>query len=204
MNAIETTYKGYKFRSRLEAKWAFVFDQLDWDWEYEPVDFGGYIPDFLIMFGKEPWYVEIKPAKQITDFDEGLIKARASRGECGPNAEWSEPLLMLGARLGLSKFDRSACCNQGLDFFGVLDDTRFAIECEDLHFVICPTCGKHVIVTGIGSWQVPCGCEPPKGLGELVDGWPHKHWRWVLPANRQLLKSIWADAHNATRWMPAR
>ena len=41
--AIPTTYKGIYFRSRLEAKWAFVFDQIGWPWEYEPIDLNGYI-----------------------------------------------------------------------------------------------------------------------------------------------------------------
>lgn len=35
IQAIETHYKGYRFRSRLEARWAIVFDGLGVDWEYE-------------------------------------------------------------------------------------------------------------------------------------------------------------------------
>lgn len=35
MKAIETTYKGYRFRSRLEARWAVVLDELGMEWEYE-------------------------------------------------------------------------------------------------------------------------------------------------------------------------
>ena len=53
MKAIETEYKGYKFRSRLEAKWAVFFDACGVYWEYEPegYDFGNglyYLPDFLL------------------------------------------------------------------------------------------------------------------------------------------------------------
>ena len=33
---IETVYKGYRFRSRLEARWAVFFDALDIEWYYEP------------------------------------------------------------------------------------------------------------------------------------------------------------------------
>ena len=42
MKAIETVYHGYEFRSRIEARWAVVFDTLDLEWEYEPesYDFG--------------------------------------------------------------------------------------------------------------------------------------------------------------------
>lgn len=33
---IETLYKGYRFRSRLEARWAVFMDACGADWEYEP------------------------------------------------------------------------------------------------------------------------------------------------------------------------
>lgn len=65
VKAIETVYKGYRFRSRLEARWAVVFDRLELDWEYEPegFDLGGnlgyYLPDFYIR-DWDAW-VEIKP-----------------------------------------------------------------------------------------------------------------------------------------------
>ena len=35
IQAIETKYKGYRFRSRLEARWAVFFDALGIEWEYE-------------------------------------------------------------------------------------------------------------------------------------------------------------------------
>lgn len=39
IKAIETCYKGYRFRSRLEARWAVFFDALGMKWEYEPQGF---------------------------------------------------------------------------------------------------------------------------------------------------------------------
>lgn len=70
IKAIETTYKGYRFRSRLEARWAVFFDHLGLRWEYEPEGFelgGGvrYLPDFYIgkyipgLVGYGPW-LEVK------------------------------------------------------------------------------------------------------------------------------------------------
>lgn len=60
---IETKYKGYKFRSRLEARWAVFFDAVGMPYEYEREGFDvngrWYLPDFYL-----PWYrcyVEIKP-----------------------------------------------------------------------------------------------------------------------------------------------
>lgn len=52
ISAIETRYKGYRFRSRLEARWAVYFDAIGIEWEYEPEGFnlGGilYLPDFWL------------------------------------------------------------------------------------------------------------------------------------------------------------
>lgn len=63
IKAIETSYKGYRFRSRLEARWAVFFDALDLKWEYELEGFEfnsiRYLPDFYLPeLGK---YLEIKP-----------------------------------------------------------------------------------------------------------------------------------------------
>lgn len=64
IRAIETRYRGYNFRSRLEARWAVFFDELGIKWEYEVEGFdlgadGWYLPDFWLPdFG---FYVEIKP-----------------------------------------------------------------------------------------------------------------------------------------------
>lgn len=67
-------------RSRLEATWAAFFDEMRIDWEYEPVDMDGWIPDFAIwMMSRqgsdrltpEPMYVEVKP---IWDLKGGLAQ----------------------------------------------------------------------------------------------------------------------------------
>lgn len=72
IKAIETKYKGYRFRSRLEARWAVFFDALGVKWDYEPEGFhlkssncqsekGYYLPDFFIHGNdfRGP-YIEIK------------------------------------------------------------------------------------------------------------------------------------------------
>lgn len=53
VKAIQTEYRGFKFRSRLEARWAVFFDACGVKWEYEPegYDLGDgllYLPDFLL------------------------------------------------------------------------------------------------------------------------------------------------------------
>ncbi len=48
-----TTYNGIRFRSRLEARWAAAFDLLGWQWEYEPFDLDGWVPDFQLTLEKK-------------------------------------------------------------------------------------------------------------------------------------------------------
>lgn len=78
IKAIETEYKGYRFRSRLEARWAVFFDALGMKWEYEKEGFdlgeaGRYLPDFyfdsFILEGHHA-YCEIKPELPAPDTDE--------------------------------------------------------------------------------------------------------------------------------------
>jgi hypothetical protein len=68
MKAYQTEYRGRIYRSRLEAKWAAFFDLAGWEHEYEPIDFGGWTPDFMLQSPKRksPMFVEVKP---ITAFD---------------------------------------------------------------------------------------------------------------------------------------
>lgn len=91
MSAIPTKYKGVQFRSRLEARWACLFDLLGWNWEYEPIDLDGYIPDFIVQFNR-PILFEVKPilewpcsvdgcnchGYEHVEYNEAISKIRAS------------------------------------------------------------------------------------------------------------------------------
>lgn len=64
IKAIETHYNGYRFRSRLEARWAVFFDTAGIPYEYEPEGFHlpnneMYLPDFYLPSMR--MYIEIKP-----------------------------------------------------------------------------------------------------------------------------------------------
>lgn len=52
LSPIETEYAGYRFRSRLEARWAVFFGALGLKWDYEPDAYklpgGSYLPDFFV------------------------------------------------------------------------------------------------------------------------------------------------------------
>lgn len=74
--AIPTLYEGVRFRSRLEARWAAFFDLMGWKWEYEPIDFNGWIPDFKVEFScwkrdcdPHCFYAEVKPFWSLEEFD---------------------------------------------------------------------------------------------------------------------------------------
>lgn len=77
---IDTIYKGYRFRSRLEARWAVFFDAFNLPYRYEMEGFqlenSRYLPDFWLPNGirfmdekdtcKDVW-VEIKPTTELSD-----------------------------------------------------------------------------------------------------------------------------------------
>lgn len=79
---IETYYNGYRFRSRLEARWAVFFDALGVKYEYEPegFDLGDglyYLPDFKIKCWGTRGEINDKP------FDLWIeVKGIATREDC--------------------------------------------------------------------------------------------------------------------------
>lgn len=87
IKAIQTEYKGYRFRSRLEARWAVFFDSLGIKWHYEPEgydlgDDGWYLPDFFLP-DKNVW-IEVKPEFNTQDrfvYLAGKIRKNCWRNE---------------------------------------------------------------------------------------------------------------------------
>jgi hypothetical protein len=87
IKAIETSYKGYRFRSRLEARWAVFFDALGIEWTYETQGYeksfedadleGGthvirYLPDFHLP-ATQTW-VEVKGSDDQLKEDSGWME----------------------------------------------------------------------------------------------------------------------------------
>ena len=69
---IETYYNGYRFRSRLEARWAVFFDAIGMQYEYEPEGFIGwnglcYLPDFYLPAYNV--YAEVKGSDEQLKMD---------------------------------------------------------------------------------------------------------------------------------------
>lgn len=78
--AIETKYNGFRFRSRLEARWAVFFDKLGikYNYEYEGFELSDgskFLPDFYLptFHGGDLW-CEVKPFNG--DFSKALLLCR--------------------------------------------------------------------------------------------------------------------------------
>lgn len=79
MRVLETVYRGHRFRSRAEARWAVFFENLSIEYEYEPegfdLGFGClYLPDFYLpglevyfeVKGREPSREEQRKAELLS------------------------------------------------------------------------------------------------------------------------------------------
>jgi hypothetical protein len=93
MKAIETEYKGYRFRSRLEARWAVFFDAANIPYEYELERFElengrTYLPDFYLP--KSGTWIEVKPVQP----DDLTVKMCHEVGRA--HSEWhNEPAMAI-------------------------------------------------------------------------------------------------------------
>lgn len=112
LDAIETNYNGYRFRSRAEARWAVFFDFLGVEYEYEPEGFNlpsgkRYLPDFRVkcwgLRGKiedEPFdlWIEVKgvmtreDAFKIWDFVGDDYENPLLIVSSIPNVVWNEQI----------------------------------------------------------------------------------------------------------------
>lgn len=80
IQAIETVYKGYRFRSRLEARWAVFFETLGVEFNYEAEGFRlgtiDYLPDFYLP--SIPAFFEVK-GRELNADDELKVSQLAIR-----------------------------------------------------------------------------------------------------------------------------
>jgi len=128
MKAIETVYNGYRFRSRLEARWAVFYDVLGIKWEYEKegYDLGSgiyYLPDFYIPH-LDCW-IEIKG--QCTPIDNKIFELFSEQSE-------KKVYLFIGE---IPNPDTLECSGPPYN------ENNSAYILGDLHYVWCecPDCG---------------------------------------------------------------
>jgi hypothetical protein len=132
---IPTLYKNVLFRSRLEARWAAVFDAFGWPWAYEPIDLEWYVPDFILRFPAGPLVVEVKPETQLADL--------ATHAKRIVGSGWAREFVVLGA----STF--------GSDVLGVIGEPvgRRESIVGPARVFRCINCGSLSILHDDHSWQ---------------------------------------------------
>lgn len=149
IKSIETEYNGYKFRSRLEARWGIFFDALGIKWIYEPegFDLGDgvyYLPDFYLP--EMDAYFEVKGVlnwEDITDDDKTKIKRLAKL-----------------KKFAIGYSDMTFEC---IDIFYTFDecgnklpDYSLNHNKNECYICRCPNCEKYTFLAECGCWHCWC------------------------------------------------
>lgn len=170
---IPTMFHGIMYRSRLEAKWAAVFETINWPVTYEPFDLLGYVPDFVGEFGASDLLIEIKPDISVSALDAAKRKIEQSG--------WSGEALILSGRT---------------EFFAVQprigDFAEYVVGPDgsqhvwsDAFMFRCLNCGQ-MFACGGESWRCRrCGAyEGNAHIGDVGND----------------LEAAWCDAGNRVQW----
>lgn len=157
---IETRYKGYRFRSRLEARWAVFFDFLGIRWSYEIEGYqlkaGWYLPDFKLhnvsmRGGKDGIWAEVKPF-----YDRSVLPRLY---ELSKATHCSAVLLATTEPVGCPVEFGDTDAHYEIDGNGGWDNCMFFFKCQNRlcghvkieyfngSYMNCPRCGTQ------GSWN---------------------------------------------------
>ncbi len=155
MHAVETYYAGCRFRSRLEARWAVIFDVWDLKWDYEPERYrlgkSSYLPDFkvygLCTRGDYVWF-EVKGAKPADSYWD-MIAAFAHE-DPGNAIYVNFGEIPRPDQLDVGGFAcKEDCC---------YDSMWTPTDCQH-RFTVCATCHALGIEFEARSARLPCGCN---------------------------------------------
>jgi hypothetical protein len=187
--AIETKYKGYRFRSRLEARYAVFFDAigLRWQYELEGFDLGGvwYLPDFFIP----DWntYLEIKPDLPWKDvhFENGKPSPCIVLHEGGGNTHLTDTGKFLLATLRVPKGQQlmMACGSPGVP------DLRLTKDSYTLHD---GTIILHTFGPVEGKLEITLDTFATKGNGTDLTIWPHY---WTKVTDESYAQAMFPTGH---------
>ena len=155
---IETIYRGYRFRSRLEARWAVFLDAAGVEWQHEPEGFDlhgvYYLPDFWLPLDKS--FLEIKPAWQPGEYRVAIRQIAPTLTKLA-DASGCEVYLIAGSP--------SPNSDNVDDFFGRPSIIGFAPDkgiCSARMFE-CQFCGSVSIKRFAGSaYDAVCPCQPDR------------------------------------------
>lgn len=132
-------------RSRLEARTAYLLDQLNIDWEYEKhkIQLSNgetYIPDFYLP-NREKWI------------------------ECKGDLE--DPSMKKPWQLAKDKQQDVLIISQKQAIYWTLFQKGETGKSNTIHLVKCSDCGEHSFVPNIGSWHCR-NCQTHKGDHDIV------------------------------------
>jgi hypothetical protein len=183
---IPTVYGGHQFRSRLEAKWAAMFDGLGWSWEYEPFDYPGYLPDFLIR-GDNSVLVEVRPVVTLNDY-------RRCANDLGPliQREWGGPFLIAGVGpIASGGSELYPAVGMVAQHYGIDETTGYdyGYHFSEALWHRCADCTKVAFHHLEGSWRgLPCG--------------HYEGNETLLPISESEIRQRWSAACTQTQWNP--
>jgi hypothetical protein len=176
LKPIETHYRGYRFRSRLEARWAVFFDRCGIEWTYEDqgFDLNGtpYLPDFWLP--KWATFVEIKP--DFLGLEKPLAMAKAG----------AEIMVLYGKPW---PWEYGVWCN--------VQPGKTLIPFPTAQFYICLNCQRVglKVLTPDGNLSIFTMYSSCKNCGEAawVAPLPNGHW----PGDGGCLQAAYAAARKA-------
>ncbi len=173
--AIRTRYNGVSYRSRLEARWACLFDSLKWPHVYEPVDLDWYVPDFVLTFPHGPIAVEVKPEFTMAALREHVRRIHKSG--------WTSEAMAVGACL-------FADCNIGQHTEPVeADDFGEQFAEGPANVFTCLDCGCISLRNDDHGYR----CR----VNGCYDGASH-----VGGFDPAVLEQLWKDAGDRVQWKP--
>lgn len=176
IKAKPTIYKGFRFRSKLEAQWAVFFDLIEVDWEYEPATFeteeGVVCPDFKLTCGVAydehgldtvdfvSVFVEVKPisfTQSEWDIKNLLTKYSCLALQvCEEEKEPCSYLLLVGDPTDVCAFDLKTLCSRGRSLGGtylpkgVVDDDRHENHYNGFRFSKGPQYEGQIALCDVG------------------------------------------------------
>ena len=180
--------RGIQFRSRIEAQWAYIFEKFKWEWEYEPIDLDGYIPDFIINFEnnfennfqKNVILIEIKGDTNIWEnYEEHKNKILKSG--------WNKTFAILGANYKISEYwDNNNCPIIGKVFYlyenkWISDDLIIRKETED------------------SKWDSPKKHIWNFGGNDIIYDICSGYWKDTIETDTDFSK-LWIEAKNKVQW----
>lgn len=133
---IPTLYKGVMMRSRTEARWAALFDAIEWAWGYEPYELAGYIPDFILRLATDRYLLcEVKSSSE--EFEAAQKKI--------DDSGYEHEALVVGH-----------CLEDGRVIGRIREDDGLGWIWSEAEFFFCISCGRASVLAVEGSWRCRC------------------------------------------------